>query len=401
MNIFIDDSAAAPQVIQYGTFQGNNTTGTQDITGIGYTPGLVLLWGGSATSAAIVNTAPTILFGAAIPGGAQMSTMYACAASTTPSNTCRGLRSDYALMRNNSTFDGQDGVIDVVTGISDGFRVDWSLANSSPTYQYIAFPPALDVHVGTFDIGTSTGTQDITGLGFDPTLVLFFATITNTTEGVATTARFSIGAGVSSTRRFANGVFAGDNTNPPNAKRYLSGSQVVTQINNTTLVCAVDYEGPITDGFRVDVTTAPAASTRIMYVAIGGAGFSADAGTFTTRATDGNQAYTGVGFQPDTMMYTGRVGTALDTLAASIQFAIGAAKSSSNRGFSGIGQNDASSNTRSEWNASQAIGSASGAGTVGNRADLVSFDADGWTMSWTDTSGTNTYLGYIAMRYSP
>ena len=60
---------------------------------------------------------------------------------------------------------------------------------------------ALSVKSGTFAINTSTGNQAISGLGFQPKIVLFFPAGENTAAGISNDLRMAFGVGISSSNR--------------------------------------------------------------------------------------------------------------------------------------------------------------------------------------------------------
>lgn len=393
--------AAAPAVgdITYGSFTGPSSVTTQDVTGLGFTPSLVLMWCNERTAAGGATGTGRLYFGAAVPGGNKWSIACLAEEVATP-DTRSGFRSDYALMGLSDTTDAQNGLIDTLTGITDGFRVNWTVS-SGAIVQYLAFPPALSVHVGTFDSGTSTGTQNITAPGFQPALVLFGSSISNTTEGVAAGGSFSIGAGSSAAARAALNGYLRDGSSL--SRGQASASKVIVQTSGASNVLDIDYNGTVSGGFQIDVATAPAASTRVGYVAIAGAGFSATAGTFASKTSTGTQAYTGVGFVPTALLTFGRGNTSLDTLLSACQLGIGAGTSSSNRGALGMGAVGAAGGDTSQFLSTSRIFGAIGGASGGpdQLADLVSFDADGFTLDWTTATASATHNGYVAMRYDP
>ncbi len=64
-----------------------------------------------------------------------------------------------------------------------------------------AVSSSLDCYVDNFAINTSTGNQSITGVGFEPKIVIFYGTHL-TADGVVVHNAFACGAGISSTSRF-------------------------------------------------------------------------------------------------------------------------------------------------------------------------------------------------------
>ncbi len=61
---------------------------------------------------------------------------------------------------------------------------------------------ALSLDQGSFALNTSTGNQAVTGVGFEPKVILFYL-VDATGDGSAASYAFGLGSAISSTERFA------------------------------------------------------------------------------------------------------------------------------------------------------------------------------------------------------
>ncbi len=109
--------------------------------------------------------------------------------------------------------------------------------------------------------------------------------------------------------------------------------------------------------------------------------FECFAGTLTCPGSTGNQAITGVGFQPKAVMFFGSEIDS-DGNKVNVLVSFGVATSSSARGVVGLTDNDAFSTTDVERYQSITNCIVSHSVTVRYLADFVSMDADGFTINW-------------------
>jgi len=125
---------------------------------------------------------------------------------------------------------------------------------------------------------------------------------------------------------------------------------------------------------------------------------STKAGSFALNTSTGNQSVTGVGFQPEAIIFVGNNLTA-DGNAANATLILGFATSSTNRttqstrGFDGSNPTDASRSTV----ATKVVSLANSSDTIILDADFVSFDADGFTINITTSDGVAYIMNYIAL----
>src|SRR3989338_1058928 len=115
-----------------------------------------------------------------------------------------------------------------------------------------------------------------------------------------------------------------------------------------------------------------------------------------TDGVTGNHAYTGLGFQPKLLIFFTEMNSLNNgTIETYTRTAIGAASSPTERWAAGTAQdnNHGSGNTQRNFNSTKCIHTTSGSGTDENVADLVSLDADGFTLNFTTI--TNGYEFYV------
>ncbi len=263
---------------------------------------------------------------------------------------------------------------------------------------------ALSVKVGVLDAKTgSTGNQAYTGVGFQPKASLFFNNRTTATGNVAG-AGINIGVSGTAAEDILGGYNSADNVATTDIVRSLRNNRVYESLpyGSSSADSAATLTSNDADGWTFNYTTV-GSGYKIPYLALGGADLSnSQAGTFALNTSTGNQAVTGVGFQPDVVFFIFQsLGTSSGDSNADCCFGFGVAKSSSARwaselsGDSGVG----TSNTRrSFWNNHCIAISNVNADTVNGSADFVSMDSDGFTINVDDAPAAAYLVGYLAVK---
>lgn len=259
---------------------------------------------------------------------------------------------------------------------------------------------ALSSFAGNFAINTSTGNQAITGVGFTPKIVLFYPTI-QTADGVVVDAYASFGAGISSTERAAISCNSEDAQATSDTRRKTDTAlcfTVATPGTNTVLYEA-DFVSQDGDGFTINVSTAPGSGFRVGFLALGGADLTNVAiGNFAANTSDGNQAVTGVGFQPEAMLNFGINNPApADSDINNWVFSFGGAISSTERFATAHSSRNsqATSVAKRRGSADAVYYGLNNAGTERSIADFVSFDADGFTWNWTPAPASADIIFFV------
>lgn len=294
---------------------------------------------------------------------------------------------------------------DMVSLDADGFTINWTTVDAAlqPIVPYLALGGDItNVYLGSGTSATATGNKAYTGIGFQPDAIIFFYAGRSTTETtVADGTRWMMGLATTSTARGYNGSQSVDG----NAAATTGGVQLTSKcmaiIGTASATSAeADFVSMDADGFTLNWTTVDTSAYYFYYLAIKGGSWKV--GSFNSATSTGNQATTGVGFQPDGMFYMSR------SLASSATFnvdtdsnhTLGIAKSSTARATIWSGSADAADpmttdNVLDRANAIRLVD----AGTPTNiaTADYVSNDTNGFTVNWTAVNGTareNLYLAF-------
>lgn len=233
--------------------QGNfniSSTGTLDITGLGFQPGPVLFqWRpANATNAGGMGW-----------GAGDTSTSMATSTGYTSSNFARnsaGSNSCYVINTSNTAVT----IGNYTTALPDGFRLSVATATASQAFSYLAFKQGANVSVGAFSV-SSTGTLDVTTAGFQPEGALIFWLPQSTTHA----AGFSSGAFDKSLSQFVSFFSVGSGAQ----NAFTSGSFAIA-VNNIsgTATTRAAVTQMLSNGFRLNVTTATG-SQDFLYIAFG------------------------------------------------------------------------------------------------------------------------------------
>jgi hypothetical protein len=163
-------------------------------------------------------------------------------------------------------------------------------------------------HKGTLSTPAATGSQVYTGVGFQPQAVIFFAT-KQTATGFAAGYCIGFGCATSASARKSLTISSFDNhTGAALAGRAANTAIELQSVDpSSSLKVDADLSSLDADGFTLNWTTVDAANAYIVhYIAIGGSSVTnALAGEFTPNTSTGAQAVTGVGFQPDCLLFFG------------------------------------------------------------------------------------------------
>jgi len=266
---------------------------------------------------------------------------------------------------------------------------------------------AYESHVGSFNIDSSVtagNDQSITGVGFQPKIVLFWwSGSTASADSVAGgTISFGFGAGISSTSRFCVVGYSEDGQATSDSSAYHEVNSCIRIYTDTaTLDGLADFKSLDADGFTLTIDNQFSADYRISYLALGGDDLTNVYIGNKQRDNDtGNCAVTGVGFQPEAVIvasawWTASVG---ENYIPCLMWAMGMATGSSNQGTVGCSSQDnqATSNTAGYGYNGETLSACRYDG-VTIRDAFVSFDADGFTLNQIEGTGI-FYYHYICLK---
>lgn len=249
---------------------------------------------------------------------------------------------------------------------------------------------AFEYAVGSFACPTSTGNfTPVTGLSFQPKLVRFFwNTLASSASDV--NASGGVGAAISDSSRFCIAWSDLDAAATSDCARRHDNLRCITMIGaDGTVGEQIDFVAFTSDGFTLDMETDDDIAHIVFYEAFGGADLTnVFIKEFTTRSTAGSQSITGVGFQPEAIaLYcAGNINAPADS-EPTVSIGIGVATSTTARGAVAIraDDNDTAGDTSHGQATDACLLIVNNAGAT-TKADLSSFDADGFSLSYSAAS---------------
>lgn len=244
---------------------------------------------------------------------------------------------------------------------------------------------------GSFDARTTSGKQEVTGLGFRPRFVVFFGSFS--TSGVTSVEHF--GVLDHKGRQWAQSARNDDGASAPTMSgRALAALALAYAQSNGSY--ALTAEGACThDGFAFDVANTTSSARRVHWLAVGGDSVNAYAGRFDVTTSAGTQAVTGVGFEPSAVVL-GCNGTADGISDAEGRFSIGAMTAAAQWVISSL-------NTENSPSQEAGVALTSGAlvristSAVTALVGYSSMDADGFTLSKTTPPGATLRASFLAI----
>jgi hypothetical protein len=272
----------------------------------------------------------------------------------------------------------------------------------------ISFPPALATPDFSFKAGTftkSTGaapvSQSITGIGFSPEALIFFWT-RQTTAGLASQVQAGYGFTTGPANERAIAIASNDAVAPSNTGKRQSQQRSIILLSggSPTLGAQAELLSLDADGFTLNWTTNEARADIIHYVALGGADLTnAFANSFTVVAGAGMQSVTGVGFQPDFVMTLSMDDASLDSNDSIGKASLGFASAPTARGTLSVTLRDGQSTTDTcvRQRVDRFLSELRSDCGDDMLADLVSFDADGFTINKTNADDA-TLVHYLALK---
>jgi hypothetical protein len=161
----------------------------------------------------------------------------------------------------------------------------------------------VSAYVGTFTKRSGTGTQDITGVGFTPKAIVFWTTLRTAQDGFEAAAqRFCFGFSDGTNHTAVSRASENGSLDTAGGHRNDCCLLIVDLDNSVNSVGVVSALGA--DGFTVNWTTAAGhANVLINFLALGGTNVSAKVGDVATNSGTGTQSITGVGFEPDVVLF--------------------------------------------------------------------------------------------------
>lgn len=266
---------------------------------------------------------------------------------------------------------------------------------------------ALSVKAGAFDSGTGVATTTIeVDTGFQPKAIIFWWSGKADTTDACSAGTIAAGVGFAcgtSDRRCSGWASTSGGANSATGRIQRNDACVATVTGAGSVGGLLDLNSLDADGFTLIVDDAFSASVRVHYLALGGDTITgAVTGEFDCNDATGSQSVTGVGFEPDGVLF------ATNLLGSSTQgtiglFGFGAATSATEEAVVAVGGRNLVSvaDTTSYALTGECIAVVDA--TVANpppvmRAEFTQFTADGFDLNWLEIGFTGTRLcNYLAL----
>ena len=255
---------------------------------------------------------------------------------------------------------------------------------------------------GHFIMGLHTGVQTFRNDRWlwTPKIILFYPSML-AGVGIDTDTHVSFGAAVSPSERFALSSNSENGQGTSDATRTITDAQCIKILNPglTTTFMEADFVAHLLGGFSLDVTTPPSARRRVIFLALGGSDLSVNIGTFTSKGSAGSDSFTGVGFQPDSLLFAYSKQTTIPQSANTAVFGLGMTSGVGAEGAFIVTAADAqaASNTKRHQRDDRCILAMNSSGGAIEDAILESLDADGATVDW-QAASTAMKIPYIALK---
>lgn len=246
---------------------------------------------------------------------------------------------------------------------------------------------------GTFQTPASNGTLAITGVGFEPKLVIFHL---NHAGDTGLDARVMLGA-ATSTGQWVEAGYSGDGDTPSDDRRYVRLTECIGTLQSSSITSRASLTSMDSDGFTLNFVSAGSVE-NITYQAFGGADLDVAVGNVTMPNTTSNFSVSGLSFEPKAIQIaTCYLPSGLGQ-SANFFYNIGAATATDQFSvYAGADHNQDPSDTfRYHSDTSMLKRVQSGGGTPDVVMSFVSLDTTGFTLNSSVPVGTSQPLPYIA-----
>lgn len=382
-----------------GSFAANTSTGDQAITGVGFTPKVLIFWAVQLTAAGY-GAGLSMSYGCATSSTARWAmTHYSLDAAAT-SDTARGQTSSGVIRLFSDATPTQESKADLVSFDSDGFTINWSDAPASAwLIHYLALGGSdiTNAKAGVFNGPAAVGNQAVTDPGFTPNVVLIGDSQVNPASTDGANGQFNLGAFTSTAQ-----VSTSWRDRDARATMWSASSQrsdrAITTFAGTSdaLADEATFVSFDASGFTLNYSvTAGAENSNYLAIAC----TNVAVGVETSKTTTGTKATAGLGFQPTALLaWSWGLAASAAVDSSQAKLSIGAASAAGTEGGIWVEADDnvADSAVDSRTYTDKIIGLSDQPSTTVAEADLTSFDSDGFTLDWTTADATAREFAYIA-----
>jgi hypothetical protein len=390
-----------------GTFTKATTVGTQTITGVGFLPKAIIFWWTRQASFGELSSVSMGYGFATNYGGTYQNRGIAFASddATGSSNAGRYRSETYSIVILSTGTPTMTARASVTSFNSDGFSLNWQTnENRADIIHYVALggQDLAYAKASSFSLTTGTGTQSITGVGFQPDFAMFLWTFTEAVDTSTSNGEIGIGFAASPTKRAAIVAVSEDGRGTMDTWQQQRTDSCILLLDPTTgsQDAIAGFDQFLADGFRVNKNNAPAAATPIFYLALKGGSY--DVGSFNSPTTAGTQDVSILGFQPGLVMLATQGRSSSTSIGSHAELALGAATSAVDRGVTWFEDRD---NLDTSDNEMETLNTkviqwrdrtAANTFTLRGSADFASFLSDGFRLSWSGVETSGRQIIYVA-----
>lgn len=266
----------------------------------------------------------------------------------------------------------------------------------------------MAVAVGTFakTTGAATVAQAITGVGFSPKALILWTGGATATGSWQDSIHFGYGyAAVNAAKTITVGSIAFADQDAQDTSntgmRVAAKALTIIEYDGSTVLAECDLTSFDADGFTLSWTTNDATAYVIHYMALAGVDLTdAYVKSWTFATSTGNQAITGVGFQPDCVLHIGAtLANALPQSGAGTQVFLGGMTSGTQFAIPLLDRDaQATTSTRTSGDPTLTIAGYTTAALADYYAAYVSLDADGFTVSVGNAAAANINILSLCLK---
>ena len=289
------------------------------------------------------------------------------------------------------------------------FTLNWTTNNSSAyIFHFIAIGGThIRAKVVSWTMRTSTGNQSVTGVGFQPDVVIHAHAGSGHTSSPSSTSQhggFGLGAMDSQGNQWAMATFVVDGVSTSDTSRYQRTNRCLVSVGGSqTEVKDATFVSMDSNGFTINYSNANSSAGQVFSLAL--KGVQANAGTFnkTTSAATASQSVTGVPFRPRVVLFASAQDVSRTTAQSSARLGIGASNVSTEGGIAMQDTNGLSTTSVDGVDSSTKAFTKVNNNTQSTDAavDVSSLDTAGFSLSWTTNDAVATEMLFLALSTRP
>jgi hypothetical protein len=397
-----------------GSFALTGSTGNQTVTGLGFTPQVVLFWFAAPQTADGSAATANIGFGVGISSSNRRCIFQRSGDSISTTIVDAYQRQDCVLVS------GATGVvsekIDLVSLNNGGFTVN-VITNASAiasivNYLALGGSDLTGVASGSTTLPTTPTTASVTGLGFQPTAVILFASTVTTADPLTAEGSSGgfLGWAVQGGAQVYNSFYSKDAVTTSVTASGNQTTACATLTTGTTVSAQATLQSFNSGGFTLNWTTVTGSADVIYYIALAGPSF--ESGTLAQPTSNGVQTITGLtnaaglAFVPSCVIFKGADAVAQVPTAGN-SWSLGIADNQGNQGHVWVGDANGLTTTNSSRNLDRTVCIKNM--TVGHASPTVNSSAvyqgatgtNGFNINWTATDGTARITQFLAIGAIP